>query len=135
MGEVHGKNQDHSVAGVALESWTRNVDIQAEVDIADVTCASAVAKAGLEGKAGWSMNGSYLYDNAAAATDPTLYDALMTGTVAVIITPGGGSASASNPSYTGSAVVTDYKISIPHDGEITCTATYQGTGTLTRSIA
>lgn len=134
MPEVHGKNLGHSVAGVALESGTTAVTLEINNDVAEKTAAGALAKAYLEGIYGWRMRADYLWNPAAGNNDATIYAMRLSGAQTVAMTPGGGVEAADNPEYTGSALLEQYTISIPHDGIITSKAAYGGTGALTRDV-
>ena len=134
MAEIHGKNFNHTVAGVALESGTTQIAINIANAVADKTAAGGLAKAYLEGVYDWKMDADYIWNPAAGQNDATVMAMRISGAQTVACTPGGGAESATNPEYTGSALLKEYSISIPHDGVITAKAKFEGSGVLTRDI-
>jgi hypothetical protein len=134
MAVVHGKNLTHTIGSKAVEADTQGVDISIDVDVADATAAGMAAKQAIEGLYGWNMDGKYLWNKSSGEIDAVVFSMFSSGSQTVEVTPGGGAEGANNPSYTGSAIVKNYKIAIPHDGPITCNASYAGDGALTRDI-
>ncbi len=129
---IHGKNLAHKVNTTAVEESTKSVDVSVDNDVVDATAAGDTAKETLEGVYGWGMDGNYNWNPAASKNDAVIFGMLGSGALNVQVVPGGGTVSADNPIFRGNAILKSYKISVPHDGVVTSTASYQGDGVLTR---
>ena len=132
MTVVHGKNLDHKVVATAIESATRSVTVNMDTDIVETTAAGATAKAHVAGLYNWGMDADYVWNPVAAMQDPVVFGILTSGAQTVQVVPGGGTVSADNPIFKGSAILKSYSITVPYDGIVTARASYAGTGTLNR---
>jgi len=133
MAVIHGKDMQHMVVARDVSADTKQVDISVDIDTADVTAAGDDSKEFLEGVYGWSMDGSYNWNGGSGQNDATIFGTITSGSQNVQLLPGGGTnASGNNPMYRGNAIIKSYKISCPHDGAVSCTASYQGNGAINR---
>ncbi len=131
---IHGKTLDFAVVGKAVEDDTRNVDLTIDIDVVDATAASATAKANIEGNYGWSMDADFVWNDSSGEIDSVAFNMRSSGAQAVLLNPGGGAEGANNPEYGGNAILTGYRVTIPHDGLITSKGSFMGTGALTRDV-
>ncbi len=134
MASIHGKNLDHTVNTKSLESQVKSVELAVDVDTAEDTAAGDSAKTHVEGMYGWGMDAEMNWDPAANQNDVTLFALLGQGAKTIDLTPGGGTESSTNPKYTGSAIMTSFRLSVPHDGLCSLKASYKGTGALARDV-
>ena len=134
MAVKHGKNLAHPINSVNLAAACKSIDISMDIDLPDATHAGDTAKESLDGMYGWGMDAAYDWDPAATENDATIFAMVAANSKVVDCTPGGGTESATNPKYTGTAMLKSYRISIPHDGMITSRASFQGNGAITRDV-
>lgn len=132
MAEKHGKNQGQLINLVSTNLYTKNTTINVDIDTADITAAGDDSKQYLEGQNGWTMDSDYNWEGSSGQIDATIFKMITSGSAKVQSIPGGTTTSTQNPMYRGDAILKSYSISIPHDGAITCKASYQGTGALNR---
>ena len=136
MAVIHGKSADHNYNSVALDGSLRSIDVNIDVDTPDTSCAGDSAKEAIAGMYGWGMEAEYRWNPAASENDAIIFAQILAAAAATCdVTPGGGTPTATNPKYTGSAFVKSYRVSVPCDGVIEARASYQGTSTLTRAVA
>lgn len=97
------------INGVNLSSWVRSVELTIERDAPEQTTMGDTTKRVIAGLLNWSVSATFAQDFAASAVDSTLWSAFSAGTpVTVKVRPTQAAISATNPEYTGSAIVTSY---------------------------
>ncbi len=132
MAVVHGKNLKHKLAAVAVQGETKQVTVNLDNDVAEVTAAGDTAKEYLEGVYGWTAEGEYNWDGASGYSDHTIFRLFTSGEQNLQVVPAGGTVSTDNPIFRGNTIVKSYQITVPIGGAVVCRATYQGTGVLNR---
>lgn len=135
MAEFVIESPQITVNAVDLSAYTRRVRIPTTADVPEITASADVWKTFLGGLKAWTLEIEFNQDYAASKVDATLWAALGTS-VTVEFTPTSSAVSATNPKYNGSAILTSYA---PQDGAVgdaaQVTASFQGSGTLTRSTS
>src|SRR4051812_41820275 len=97
-----------TVNGVDLSDHVRSVSIDAKVDELDTTAMGSTWHARIGSLKDWSATIEFNQDFAASKVDATVWAAL--GTVVTVAgTPVSGTVTATNPRYSGSMLVNDYK--------------------------
>jgi hypothetical protein len=125
-----------SVNGVDLSSHVRRVELTIEAATPDnTTMGSTTTQVMGGGLKNWSLNAEFLQDFAASQVDATLSNVWQQGlAVNIEVRPVNASRSATNPGYTGSAVLREYvPVSDPVGSEARATAAFVAAGPLTRS--
>lgn len=130
-------NADVTVNSVDLSDHVTNVTITAERDELEDSAMGDDWRTFLAGVANWSVTLEFNQDFAASNVDATLWSAFNTGSnITVTILPEGGSVGATNPSYSGSVVPSNYSPFGNSYGELATTSiTWKGSGTLTRATS
>lgn len=104
------------VNGVTLSDHANKVTISSKKDLVEVTSFGASYKSNLLGLGDASIAVDFFQDYAASSIDATLWPLHAAGTVfTVVIMPTSSGVSATNPSYTMSAVLPEFD---PLDGKI-----------------
>lgn len=99
---------------VDLSDHVRSIAIELKTDIVDATCMSDTYKDKLAGFTDWKVTVEFAQDYAAANVDATLFP-LMGTAVSLIIRPDSAAKGATNPEFTGTAIMSDYS---PLDGKV-----------------
>lgn len=123
------------INGTDLSDHVRQVTLSVQADELDDTAMGDTFRSRIGGLKDWSVSLEFNSDFAASEVDATLWPLL--GTVTTItIKPTSGSVSATNPSYSGSVLVSQVN---PIGGSVgdlaTVSVTWQGAGALTRSTS
>lgn len=97
------------INSVDLSDHTKSLALDMSTPQVDVTAMGATAKQFLAGFRDDSIDLDFWQDFAAASVDATLWPLFAGGSIFTVKFAGNGTAiSATNPSYSGSAVMTDY---------------------------
>lgn len=125
-----------SVGGVDLSDLVASVTLNETFDVVETTAFSSVAAktrvAGLEDN---SITLEFHQDYATGEVEQTIYPLLGTA-AAVIVKPNGASTSAFNPSYTCSAIISEWTPINGSVGELaTASVTWPVTGAITKAVA
>ena len=125
-----------SVGGVDLSDLVASVTLNETFDVVETTAFSSVAAktrvAGLEDN---SITLEFHQDYATGEVEQTIYPLLGTA-AAVIVKPNGSSTSAFNPSYTCSAIISEWTAINGSVGELaTASVTWPVTGAITKAVA
>jgi hypothetical protein len=125
-----------SVGGVDLSDLVASVTLNETFDVVETTAFSSVAAktrvAGLEDN---SITLEFHQDFATGEVEQTIYPLLGTA-AAVIVKPNGSSTSAFNPSYTCSAIISEWTPINGSVGELaTASVTWPVTGAITKAVA
>lgn len=124
------------VNAVDLSDHVRSVKINYKAETPENTAMGASTKSRLPGLLDWDMDIELNQDWAAAKTDATLFPLVGAAAFTVDVQPVNAARSATNPSYTGSALLADYPPLGQKVGEVaTTTIKLMGTGTLSRATA
>lgn len=125
-----------SINGVDLSSHVRSVQISYEANMLDDTMMGDATKSNKPGLKNWSITLEFEQDYAAAQVDATLFPLVGAAAFPIIIRPDAGVKSATNPEYTGNAVLENYQPVGGSVGELAMApVTLRSAGALSRAIA
>jgi hypothetical protein len=124
-----------SVGGVDLSDTVASVTLNSTFDVVETTAFSSTsAKTRLAGLADNSVTLEFHQDYATGEVEQTIYPLLGTA-AAVIVKPNGSSTSAFNPSYTCSAIISEWTPINGSVGELaTASVTWPVTGAITKAV-
>ena len=125
-----------SVGGVDLSDRVASVTLSETFDIVETTAfSSTAAKTRVAGLEDNSITLEFHQDYATSEVEQTIYPLLGTA-AAVIVKPNGSSTSAFNPSYTCSAIISEWTPINGSVGELaTASVTWPVTGAITKAVA
>ena len=124
-----------SIGAVDLSDHVRQVTINYGADIEDSTAMGDTAHERLGGLIDWSVDLEFNQDYAASEVDVTLF-ALVGTSAALVLRPTSAAASATNPEYTGNAILESYNpIQGAVGGIAVAPVTFQGNGALARATS
>jgi len=128
---------DHKITINAVDFSTNlnSVELSLEADDIETTAFGSTFRTRIGGLKQGSVTLNFMQDFAASSVDATLHPLL--GAIAtVVIVPTSGTVTATNPSYTMTALVTQYSPFASSVGDIaTVSVTWPVTGTVTRGTA
>lgn len=131
---THGLNAFIMLNAVNLSGWTDSFDLDQKADTADTSAMGNTAHTYLPGLKDGDISGTGLFDGQAAGIDATLYAIL--GTVQTFEVRGNSAArSVTNPGYTGSMIITDYKIGAKIGSAVVVNFTAKISGAVTRATS
>lgn len=120
---------------VDLSNLVRTVTLDYSAEMQDDTAMSDTARSRIGGLKDWSLTIEFFQDYAASKVDATLFS-LVGSTFAVEVRSDSGSASATNPKYTGTGILESY---VPVGGTVgenqMAPVTIRGVGALTRATS
>ena len=121
--------------GTNLSTSLASVELPIEIGEQDTTAFGSTWRTRIAGLKSGSITLEFLQDFGAGSVDATLFPLLGTnGTV--VVTPTSSSVSATNPSYTGEFLITQYSPFASTVGDLaTLSVTWPLTGALTRATA
>lgn len=121
--------------GTNLSTSLASVELPIEIEEQDTTAFGSTWRTRIAGLKSGSITLEFLQDFGAGSVDATLFPLLGTnGTV--VVTPTSSSVSATNPSYTGEFLITQYSPFASTVGDLaTLSVTWPLTGALTRATA
>lgn len=123
------------VNSVNLSSFCRSVSLEVEVDELDDTAFGDTYHSKLGGLKDWSVSLEFNSDFAASAVDATVWP-LLGSTTTVKVRPTTSAIGATNPEYSGSALVSQYSPFGNSVGELaTVSVQWPGAGTLSRATS
>lgn len=135
MAELIFENAFLSIGGVDLSDHIRQLTLNYQAELQDITAMGDNSRERLGGLKDWSLEAEFNQDFAAAKVDATLF-ALVGTSVAIVIRPDTGVVAATNPEYTGNAILESYP---PLSGAVgdaaTAAAGFQGNGDLARATS
>ena len=135
MAKFVATDYDISIAGTDFSSSLASVTLDITVDEQETTAFGDGYRTRIGGLKDASVSLDFHQDFAAGSVDETLFDNLG-GTVEVIIKPTGESVSATNPSYTFNALVTQTQPYASSVGDLaTMSVTWPVDGAVTRGTA
>lgn len=124
-----------SVNAVTLSDHVRSVTLTYGADMQDKTAMGDLTRTRLGGLKDWSLQVEWNQDHDAAEVDATLFGIVGTS-VALILRPDAGVVSATNPEFTGNALLESYDIIAGAVGDVAqAPTTFQGDGTLARATS
>ena len=124
-----------SVGGVDLSDLVASVTLNSTFDVVETTAfSSTAAKTRVAGLADNSISLEFHQDYATSEVEQTIYPLLGTA-AAVIVKPNGSTTGALNPSYTCSAVISEWTPLNGSVGELaTASITWPVTGAITKAV-
>lgn len=135
MAVFHFNDASITINSVDLSAWANSVDVTTDVNILDDTHFGDSWEGKIPGMRSWSATVQFSQDFAASAVDATLWSADATAVTCVFV-PTSSAVSATNPSFTGTAIVS---YSGPMgDGvgdKATASVSLTGSGALTRATS
>ena len=108
MAEVVFTNAFVSLNAVDLSDHVRQVTLSYNAEPADITAMSDTTRQRIGGLKDWSISIEFNQDYAASEVDATLF-ALVGTTFAIEIRPDAGAVAATNPKFTGTALLESYQ--------------------------
>lgn len=121
--------------GQNLSTSLASVELPIEIDDQEITAFGSEWRTRIAGLKSGSITLEFHQDFAAGAIDATLWPLLGTNATVVVV-PTSGTVTASNPSYTGTFLVTQYTPYASTVGDLaTLSVTWPLTGALTRATA
>ena len=118
-----------------LSDHIASVTLNSTFDIVETTAFGNTAKTRVAGLADNSVTIEFHQDYATSSVEQTIYPLLGTA-AAVIVKPNGSSTSAFNPSYTCSAIISEWTPINGSVGELaTASVTWPVTGAITKAVA
>jgi hypothetical protein len=125
-----------SVGGVDLSDLVASVTLNSTFDVVETTAfSSTAAKTRVAGLADNSISLEFHQDYATSEVEQTIYPLLGTA-AAVIVKPNGSTTGALNPSYTCSAVISEWTPLNGTVGELaTASVTWPITGAITKAVS
>ncbi len=124
------------INAVDLSNHVESVKVNYKADEKENTAMASTSKARLPGLKDWDIDITFNQDYAAASVDATLFPLVGAAAFAVEIRPDAGARSATNPAFTGNALLSTYE---PVSGKVGDVAKSPikllGTGTLSRLTA
>lgn len=128
-------NPQITIAGVDLSNSISSVTLDTKYDIVETTAFGDTAKKRVAGLADNSISIEFFQDFAAANVEATIYPLLGTATT-VVVKPVSTTTGSTNPSYTVSAVVSEWQ---PLKGTIgalaTASVTWPVSGAITKATS
>lgn len=128
-------NPQITIAGVDLSNSISSVTLDTKYDIVETTAFGDTAKKRVAGLADNSISIEFFQDYAAANVEATIYPLLGTATT-VVVKPVSTTTGSTNPSYTVSAVVSEWQ---PLKGTIgalaTASVTWPVSGAITKATS
>lgn len=135
MARIAAKVTNFSYNSVAIEDELNKVDLNIDVNLPEVTAFGDSAPEFVLGLPASKLSLAGAADFAASQGDATIFARIGAGEAAFDLDPTGSAAGASNPHYTGNALVSSYSISCDVAAAATYTAELQVNGVLTRAVA
>lgn len=124
-----------TINSVDLSDHVRSVTLNIEAEDLEDTAMGDTFRSRIGGLKDWSIDIEFNQDFAASEVDATIFPLLGT-VVEVIVVPTSSSVSATNPSYKGNVLVSEYN---PLDGSVgdlaTTSVSWPGAGALTRATS
>lgn len=132
MAFIHGKNTSFSINGKDISAFLDNVDFNNVTDTAETSTFGATAKTYIGGLTDATFSISGKWDPTVTTGPDAVLDALV-GAAATTFIYGPQGTTAGQIKYTGSAILTSYKITSPIGGVVTLSADFQPSGAITRT--
>jgi hypothetical protein len=126
---------DVNIDSTDLSDHVRQVALTVSFDELDDTAMGDTYRSRLGGLGDWNVTIEFNQDFAASEVDATIWPLIGT-VVTLVVKPTSGSVSATNPSYSGSVLISDYTPMSNSVGDLaTVSVTWPGAGTLTRATS
>ena len=127
---------DVTINAVDLSDHCKSVTVNYSAETQDDTVMGDDTRSAIAGLKEWSMSIEFAQDHAASNVDATLFPLIGAAAFTVTVRPTSAAVSATNPNFTGSAILTSYP---PMGGAVgdfaTTTAEFAAAGTLSRATS
>ena len=124
------------VNSVDLSDHVKSCTLNYEAEMLDDTVMGDTTRSNIAGLLNWSIDVEFLQDFASAKVDATLFTLVGAAAFTVTVKPTSGSVRATNPSFSGSAVLESYPPMSGSVGDLeTASATFRSAGTLARATS
>ena len=124
-----------TVNGVNLSDHITSITINSPQDVVETTAFGSTARTRVAGLADNSVTLEFQQDYATSSVEATIYP-LLGSTTTVVVKPNGSTTSATNPSYTFSALVSEWTPLNGAVGELaTASVTWPVSGAITKATA
>lgn len=135
MAKFVATDYDITISGVDLSTSIAAVTLDVTAEEQDTTAFGATYRTRIAGLKDGSLSLDFHQDFGAASVDATLFP-LLGSAVAFVIKPTSGTVSATNPTYSGTAVVTQYQPFASSVGDLaTLSVSWPLSGAVTRATA
>jgi hypothetical protein len=129
-------NAKVDINSVDLSDHVRSVQLEYQAELQDETAMGDGTRQRIAGLKDWSMTFEFNQDFAASKVDATLWPLVGGSAVTVAVRPVNAAKSATNPEFTGSAVLESYGPVSNSIGELaTAQAVFRSAGDLARSTS
>lgn len=119
-----------------LSDHVRSMTLKHGAEEKDITAGGDASRNRLAGLKDWSVTIEFNQDFVASEVDATLFPLVGAAPFAVVFRPDTDAKGATNPEYTGNAILTDYPVIDGGIGDVMVTnITLMGAGTLGRAIS
>ena len=135
MAEVVLTDASVTIGGTDLSDHVRSITLNYNSEPQDKTAMGDTTRERIGGLLDWSVSVEFNQDYAASEVDATLFSAV--GTVVTFVgKPDSGAVASTNPSYTGSALLSSYQPVNGSVGDIhTTSISLEAAGALTRATS
>ena len=135
MAKFVATDYDITISGVDLSTSIAAVTLDVTAEEQDTTAFGATYRTRIAGLKDGSLSLDFHQDFGSGAVDATLFP-LLGSAVAFVIKPTSGTVSATNPTYSGTAVVTQYQPFASSVGDLaTLSVSWPLSGAVTRATA
>ena len=135
MAKFVATDYDITIGGTDFSASLAAVTLDVSADEQETTAFGATFRSRIGGLKDASVSLDFHQDFGAASVDATLWP-LLGGTAQIVVKPTSSSVSATNPSYTFTALVTQYQPFASNVGDLaTLSVTWPVTGAVTRGTA
>ena len=137
MAELVYKNAHLTINAVDLSDHVRSLTLTHSAEMGDKTAMSNNSRRRIAGLKDWNIAVEFNHDFAAAKIDATLNGLVGAASFPIIMRPDAGAVSATNPQYTGSALLESYPVvqGGVGDAPATTSITMPGDGDLARATS
>ena len=135
MAEFMLNDASITINSVDLSTYVTSVTLSQSADSLETTAMGDTARTFIAGLTNGTIDIDFNADFAASKTEATIYPLVGT-TTAVVVKPGSGSVSSTNPSYTFNVVVTEWDTLNGSIGELaTHSVSWQIAGAITKATS
>lgn len=135
MAKFVATNSHLTVNGVDLSDHVENMTLNYEAEAGDVTAMQDLTRIMVGGLKNWSLDVNFRQNFAASEVDATLFSIVGT-VVTVALRADAGATSATNPQFSGSALVQSYNPITSSVGDVAdVPVTFVSAGTLSRATS
>ena len=135
MARIAGNDANFSFNSVSIEDELNSIEMSVDNNLTEVTAFADTGPEFVEGLANSVFNIAGAADFASGQGDATIFGQIGSGEAAYVFQPTGAAAGASDPNYTGNALVRSYTVRCEVGGAATYSAVLQVNGANTRATS